>query len=55
MPSTTATRTSTDSADAMQSLPRICLLGVMQSLYDEMLPGIAERQAGYAAEVAAAL
>jgi len=55
MPSTTATRTSTDSADAMQSLPRIGLLGVMQSLYDEMLPGIAERQAGYAAEVAAAL
>jgi L-arabinose isomerase len=55
MPSTTATRTSTDSADAMQSLPRIGLLGVMQSLYDEMLPGIAERQAGYAAEVAQAL
>jgi len=55
MPSTTATRTSTDSADAMHSLPRIGLLGVMQSLYDEMLPGIAERQAGYAAEVAAAL
>jgi L-arabinose isomerase len=27
----------------------------MQSLYDEMLPGIADRQAGYAAEVAAAL
>jgi len=27
----------------------------MQSLYDDMLPGIAERQAGYAAEVAAAL
>jgi L-arabinose isomerase len=55
MPSTTATRTSTDSADATQSLPRIGLLGVMQSLYDDMLPGIAERQAAYAAEVAAAL
>jgi L-arabinose isomerase len=55
MPSTTATRTSTDSADATQSLPRIGLLGVMQSLYDEMLPGISERQAAYAAEVAAAL
>jgi L-arabinose isomerase len=27
----------------------------MQSLYDEMLPGIGERQAGYAAEVARAL
>jgi L-arabinose isomerase len=35
--------------------PRIGLLGIMQSLYDEMLPGIAERQAGYAAEVAQAL
>lgn len=39
----------------MQSRPRIGLLGIMQSLYDEMLPGIAERQAGYAAQVAAAL
>jgi L-arabinose isomerase len=55
MPSTTATRTPTDSADTTQSLPRIGLLGVMQSLYDEMLPGIAERQAGYAAEVSDAL
>ena len=27
----------------------------MQSLYDDMLPGIAERQAAYAREVAAAL
>ena len=35
--------------------PRIGLLGIMQSLYDDMLPGIAERQAAYAAEVAAAL
>jgi L-arabinose isomerase len=55
MPSTTATRTSTDSADATRALPRIGLLGVMQSLYDDMLPGITERQAGYAAEVAEAL
>jgi L-arabinose isomerase len=38
-----------------QARPRIGLLGVMQSLYDEMLPGIAERQAAYAREVAAAL
>jgi L-arabinose isomerase len=35
--------------------PRVGLLGIMQSLYDEMLPGITERQAGYAADVAAAL
>src|SRR5689334_19172160 len=55
MHSTTATRTSTDSAEAAQARPRIGLLGIMQSLYDDMLPGIAERQAGYAAEIAAAL
>jgi L-arabinose isomerase len=41
--------------DRAQARPRIGLLGVMQSLYDEMLPGIGERQAAYAAEVAAAL
>jgi L-arabinose isomerase len=35
--------------------PRIGLLGIMQELYDDMLPGITERQAGYAAEVARAL
>src|SRR3954468_1557219 len=55
MHSMTATRTSTDSIEAMRGRPRIGLLGIMQSLYDEMLPGIAERQAGYAGEVAAAL
>ena len=26
----------------------------MQDLYDDMIPGIAQRQAGYAAELAAA-
>src|SRR3954470_14531301 len=35
--------------------PRIGLLGIMQALYDDMLPGITERQAAYAAEVAAVL
>jgi L-arabinose isomerase len=35
--------------------PRIGLLGIMQALYDDMLPGITERQAAYAADVAAAL
>jgi len=35
--------------------PRIGLLGIMQALYDEMLPGITERQAAYAEEVAASL
>jgi L-arabinose isomerase len=35
--------------------PRIGLLGIMQALYDDMLPGITERQAAYAEEVAAAL
>jgi L-arabinose isomerase len=35
--------------------PRIGILGIMQDLYDEMIPGIAQRQAGYAAELAAQL
>jgi L-arabinose isomerase len=56
----TATRTSTASAEQVDGAlprdrPRIGLLGIMQGLYDEMLPGIAERQAGYAAEIGAAL
>jgi hypothetical protein len=29
------------------------ILGIMQDLSDEMIPGIAQRQAGYAAEIAA--
>ncbi len=32
--------------------PRIGILGVMQDLYDDMIPGIAQRQEGYAAELA---
>src|SRR3954452_13329798 len=55
MRSTTAISAPMDSADAMHDRPRIALLGIMQSLYDAMLPGIAERQAGYAQEVADAL
>ncbi len=56
----TATRTSTASAREANGAmavgrPRIGLLGIMQGLYDEMLPGIAERQAAYAAEIAASL
>ena len=51
MRSTTATRTSTDSAEAMPARPRIGLLGIMQALYDDMLPGITERQAAYAREL----
>jgi L-arabinose isomerase len=35
--------------------PRIGILGIMQDLYDEMIPGIAQRQEGYAAEIAAHL
>ena len=35
--------------------PRIGMLGVMQDLYDEMLPGITARQAAYGEAVAAAL
>ncbi|HEX5195277.1 MAG TPA: L-fucose/L-arabinose isomerase family protein [Solirubrobacteraceae bacterium] len=39
----------------MTGRPRIGLLGIMQELYDDMVPGITERQAAYAAEVAARL
>src|SRR5215813_13128118 len=35
--------------------PRIGILGIMQDLYDDMVPGIAQRQEGYAAELAAHL
>jgi L-arabinose isomerase len=35
--------------------PRIGVLGIMQDLYDDMIPGIAQRQEGYAAELAASL
>lgn len=35
-----------------ERLPRIGLLGIMQALYDHMIPGITERQAGYARQVA---
>ena len=38
-----------------EARPRIGLLGIMQALYDEMLPGIAERQAAYAQELADSL
>jgi L-arabinose isomerase len=53
----TATRTSTDSADSgvTAARPRIGLLGIMQSLYDDMVPGIVERQAAYAREIGEAL
>jgi L-arabinose isomerase len=44
-----------DRSELQRDTPRIGLLGIMQALYDDMLPGIAERQAGYAAEVADAL
>src|SRR5450759_5454898 len=39
----------------MDRKPRIGILGIMQDLYDDMIPGIAQRQAGYAAELAAHL
>ena len=55
--SMTATRTSTASAEpgAGPARPRIGLLGIMQELYDDMLPGITERQAAYARELGASL
>src|SRR5690349_3731909 len=36
----------------MSELPKIGLLGIMQELYDEMLPGITEHQGEYARAVA---
>jgi L-arabinose isomerase len=55
----TGTRTSTASAETRAgptaAPPRIGLLGIMQELYDEMLPGITERQGRYAREVGNAL
>ena len=39
----------------MSDQPRIGLLGIMQELYDDMLPGITERQAEYARSVATRL
>jgi L-arabinose isomerase len=44
-----------DRSEIQRGTPRIGLLGIMQALYDDMIPGITERQAGYAAEVAEAL
>src|ERR1044072_8975280 len=35
--------------------PRISVIGIMQELYDDMLPGITERQGRYLDDVAAAL
>src|SRR3954465_12561260 len=36
-------------------MPRIGVLGIMQELYDEMLPGITERQGAYAQQLGATL
>ncbi len=51
----TATRTSTDSAERVATRPRVGVLGIMQELYDDMLPGITERQAAYAEAVGVSL
>jgi L-arabinose isomerase len=42
-------------SDQQPRKPRIGILGIMQDLYDDMIPGIAQRQEGYAAELAAHL
>ncbi|MEE2037128.1 L-fucose/L-arabinose isomerase family protein [Nocardiopsis sp. CT-R113] len=45
----------TEHAPVGTRLPRIGLLGIMQPLYDDMIPGITEHQAAYAARVAETL
>ncbi len=47
--------TFTASAERVTTRPRIGVLGIMQELYDAMLPGITERQGAYAAELGATL
>jgi L-arabinose isomerase len=51
----TAIRTSTDSAERVATRPRVGVLGIMQELYDDMLPGITERQGAYAQALGTAL
>jgi len=55
MNTTTATREVAARKGVSPSWPRVGLLGIMQGLYDEMLPGISERQESYAREIGAAL
>ncbi len=55
MSATTATSRALDRSKLVPDRPRIGLVGIMQELYDDMLPGIGERQEAYAREVAAAL
>jgi L-arabinose isomerase len=51
----TAIKTSTASAERIVTRPKVGVLGIMQELYDEMLPGITERQGVCAQEVGRAL
>jgi L-arabinose isomerase len=51
----TATRANTDSAERVATRPRVGVLGIMQELYDDMLPGITERQGAYADALGAAI
>ena len=55
MNTTTATREVAARKRVTPGRPRVGLLGIMQGLYDEMLPGISERQEAYAREIGAAL
>ena len=45
-------RIRTERRERVSPQPRIGLLGIMQELYDDMIPGITERQAEYATAVA---
>jgi L-arabinose isomerase len=55
MDTMTATREAPDRSRLTPALPRLGLLGIMQDLYDDMLPGIGDRQKAYAHDIGAAL
>jgi L-arabinose isomerase len=55
VPATTAQSSERHRSKIVSARPRIGLIGVMQGLYDAMLPGIGERQEAYAREIGAAL
>src|SRR5438046_8250690 len=54
-PTTTRLAAAADVPRVSRPRPRVGVLGIMQELYDDMLPGITERQGEYAQAIGAAL